>query len=310
MPLSYTRLMKKYHDCDYTHNDAEFAEMWQLLAESNGRDGRPFNWTFARLENWRFAAWDRAPEEFRGMVHLWRDETGRLAGFTITEHLDIGDDLELQTRPECRGVEEDMLAWLERRYAGERERLDVTCFADDAERAERLTAHGFREVRPIGNFRAYDVSRPRPAVALPPGYRLSDLSEFADPATYARLERVAFDNDYLDANWYRGKSRAPHYDPRLHVIVLSAAGEPVSVAHGWLEEQFCTAEIDPVATHPDHRRRHLAQAAIVEAFNRLSARGARVAWIVSGAEPNPSNRLYERLEPAGLWTAHRWTKAL
>lgn len=302
--------MNTYTDHDYTYSDAEFAEMWQLLAETNGRDGRPFNWTFSRLENWRFASWDRSPEEFRGMAHLWRDGAGRLAGFTITEHLDIGDDLELQTRPDCRDVEGEMLEWLERRYAGERPELTVTCFTDDDRRAGVLRSRGFREARPIGNFRAYDVTRRRLPVPLPGGYRLSDLSEFADVAAYARLEAVAFNNEYCDERWYRGKSLSPHYDPRLHVIVLSPDGEPVSVAHGWLEEQFCTAEIDPVCTHPYHRRKHLAEAAITEAFNRLSARGGRVAWIVSGAEPNPSNRLYERLEPTGLWTAHRWAKAV
>jgi ribosomal protein S18 acetylase RimI-like enzyme len=297
-----------YYDCDYTHSEAEFAEMWRLLAETNGRAGRPVNWTFARLENWRYASWDRALEAFRGMAHLWRDGDGALAGFTITEHLDIGDDCELQVRPEARAVEGEMLDWLERRYAGERPELTVTCFAADDERAGRLRARGYEDAGPIGNFRTYDLARPRPAVPLPPGYRLSDLAEFTDYAAYALLERVAFNNEYIDLNWYRGKSLAPHYDPRLHVVVLSPDGAPVSVAHGWLEDEYGTAEIDPVATHPDHRRRHLAEAAITEAFNRLTARGARLAWIVSGAEPNPSNRVYERLEPIDLWTQHRWKR--
>lgn len=300
--------MTAYIDCDYTHADSEFAEMWQLLAQTNGRTDRPFNWTFARLENWRFASWDRTADDFRRMAHLWRDGAGDLAGFAITEY---GDNVfDLQIRPDARAAEPGMLAWLEGRYAGERPELAVTCFADDDYRAGLLRARGYREVRPIGNFRAYDLSRPRPTVTLPPGYRLSDLSEYTDYATYAALEGVAFENDYVDERWYRAKSHAPNYDPRLHVIVLSADGEPVSLAHGWADGQFATAEIDPVATHPDHRRKHLAEAAIIEAFNRLTARGTRVAWIASGAEPNPSNRLYERLAPTGLWTLHRWTKAL
>ena len=302
--------MTTYTDYEYTHCDAEFTEMWQLLAETNGRTGRPWNWTFARLENWRYASWDRTPDEFRGMAHLWRDSSGQLAGFTITEHLDIGDDLELQVRPECRDVEGQMLDWLELRYAGVRPELTITCFADDDARAERLRERGFRETKPIGNFRSYDLGKPRPPVTLPLGYKLSDLSQFTDAARYAALERSAFGSDYLDERWYRAKSRAPHYDPRMHVIVLSPEGEPAAVAHAWAEGQFRTAEIDPVCTHPDHRRKHLAQAAITEALNRLSTCGMRVAWIVSGAEPNPSNRLYERLGPSATWTANRWSKTV
>lgn len=191
-----------------------------------------------------------------------------------------------------------------------RPELTITCFADDDARAERLRERGFRETKPIGNFRSYDLGKPRPPVTLPLGYKLSDLSQFTDAARYAALERSAFGSDYLDERWYRAKSRAPHYDPRMHVIVLSPEGEPAAVAHAWAEGQFRTAEIDPVCTHPDHRRKHLAQAAITEALNRLSTCGMRVAWIVSGAEPNPSNRLYERLGPSATWTANRWSKTV
>jgi hypothetical protein len=291
----------------YTNSDAEFAEMRRLLADSNAALGWPLNWTFSRLDNWRYASWDRTDDEFRQLAQLWR-KGERLLGFTVLE----GPDgwLTLQVRPEARALEPAMLEWAEARFQGERSVLEVVCAADDHRRIELLSARGYTLQGPAENMRAYDPALPRDPVALPPGYAFSDLAMFTDSAAYCQLERVAFNNDYIDGNWFRGKTSAPGYDPRLHVIVLSPQGAPVAVAHGWADETTGTAEIDPVATHPDHRRLHLAQAAILEAFRRLAARGVRVAWIGSGPEPNPSNLLYESLKPLKTWRYQQWAKAL
>jgi ribosomal protein S18 acetylase RimI-like enzyme len=299
--------MANIADFPYTHTEAEFNEMRRLLADSNAAAGWPLNWTFARLDNWRYASWDRTEDEFRQLAHLWR-EGQQLAGFAILEHPD--DSLTLQVRPEARDVEPAMLAWAETHFRGARAELEVICADDDPWRMTLLTDRGYTDRGPAENMRAYDPAAPRDPGALPPGYTLSDLATFTDATAYCQLERVAFNNDYIDLNWFRGKTAAPGYDPRLHVIVLSPAGAPVAVAHGWADAATGTAEIDPVATHPDHRRRGLAQAAILEAFRRLAARGVGVAWIGSGPEPNPSNLLYESLGPLRTWRYRRWAKAL
>ena len=291
----------------YRNSDAEYWAMRRLLAEGNAAAGWPLNWTFARLDNWRYASWNRTADEFRQMAHLWH-AGGRLVGFTILEGAD--DWLSLQVRPDARAIEPAMLDWAEAHFRAQRPKLELICAADDSRRQQLLSARGYRDRGPAENMRAYDPTQPRSPVALPPGYRLSDLATFTDSAAYCELERVAFNNDYIDGNWFRGKTAAPGYDPHLHVIVLSPEGAPVAVAHGWADAATGTAEIDPVATHPDHRRRHLAQAAILEAFRRLAARGVGVVWIGSGPEPNPSNLLYESLIPTQTWRYRRWARAL
>jgi len=299
--------MTHFTDHPYTPTDGEYIEMRQLLAESNA-DGAPRNCTFSRLENWRYASWDTTADEFHRMAHLWRDGDGRLAAFAIVEHAD--DPVTLQVRPEARAVEPAMLDWAERRFRDERAALEVMCLAGDEPREALLRERGYEDRGPAENLRAYDPARPRPLVPLPPGYRLADLTALPDPAPYIALERTAFNNDYIDERWFRAKTSAPTYDPTLHVIALAPDGSVAAVAHGWADAATGTAEIDPVATHPDHRRLHLAQAVIMEAFARLAARGVRVAWIGSGPEPNPSNRLYDSLAPERKWTVHLWSKPL
>ena len=103
------------HDFTYNHNDAEFKDMWELLVKSYAVTGKPHNWLFARLENWKYAKVDEPATFFMNNVHLWRNEAGELIGFCISEYGDNG--IHLQIHPEYRFVEADMLFWIERNWA-------------------------------------------------------------------------------------------------------------------------------------------------------------------------------------------------
>ncbi len=130
--------------------------MRRLLADSNAAAGWPLNWTFARLDNWRYASWDRTDDEFRQLAHLWRDG-GRLVGFTILEGPD--DWLTLQVRPEARDGEPAMLDWAEAHFRGTRAELELLCADDDRRRMALLAARGYTDRGPAENTRAYRPGR-------------------------------------------------------------------------------------------------------------------------------------------------------
>lgn len=294
-------------DTPYSHSDVEFDELWLFLASEYVLDPRPDNWTFSRLENWRYANVDRDDDWFRSQVHLWRED-GRLVGFTINEHGD--DPYYLHVRAGVEELEAAMLDWLEMQHAARAEPLQVMALQENLNRQRLLAARGYANQGLAENFRLYDVTYPRPPVPLPEGYRLISMAEFGDPVAYAALERAVFRNDFLDEAWFRGKSSAPHYRADLHVVALAPDGSLAASAHGWYAPRGRMAEIDPIGTHPDHRRRHLALAATTEAFNRLCAAGADLALIASAPEPNPSNLVYDSLVPVGKWTGNCWSRRL
>ena len=130
----------------YRNSDAEYWAMRRLLAEGNAAAGWPLNWTFARLDNWRYASWDRTDDEFRQLAHLWRDG-GRLVGFTILEGPD--DWLTLQVRPEARDGEPAMLDWAEAHFRGTRAELELLCADDDRRRMALLAARGYTDRGPV-----------------------------------------------------------------------------------------------------------------------------------------------------------------
>jgi mycothiol synthase len=298
--------MESIRDCAYTFSDTEFKEMWQLLIDCYSITGKLHSWPFAELENWHYATWDEPPEYFMDRVHLWRNEAGELVGFCTFYH----ETTYLQVHPEYRFIEAGMLDWVERNWGGEGARIETHAYQYDSERKKLLVQRGYEDLGAAGNMHVYDISRPYPVLDLPPGFRIESLAENGDYDDRVATERTVFGSDYLDRNWFKGKSSAPSYSFDWDLSVISPEGQHVAFALAWIDRQNRAAQIDPVGTHPDYRRRGFAKALLSECFGRLHAAGIRRAYIESAPEPNISNRLYDSLQPVERYQANRWVKRL
>jgi ribosomal protein S18 acetylase RimI-like enzyme len=296
----------KITDHDYTFSDAAFKEIWQFLVDSYSIAGKLHNWSIAELENWLYATWDEPPAYFIERLHLWRDESGELIGFCTFYH----EMTFLQVHPQVRFIESDMLDWAERSWGGERALIETQAYQYDAERKKLLVQRGYQDMGADSNLHVYDLSRPYPALDLPPGFRIESLAENRNYEARVATERLVFDSDYLDKNWFKGKSSAPSYSFDWDLSVISPEGQHVAFAVAWIDRRNKAAQIDPVGTHPDYRRRGLAKALLSECFRRLYAAGILCAYIGSAPEPNSSNRLYDSLQPVKRYTANRWVKRL
>ena len=203
-----------------------------------------------------------------------------------------------------------MLAWIEESWAGRRTQVEVFCWEHDAHRQATLTARGYVDHGECGRLREYDLSRDYPRPALPPGFAVKSLAEGGNIAGRIHTEALTFRSEAINAAWYQGKSSAPGYAPAWDWGLTAPSDEWVAFALAWPDSEYGVVEIDPVGTHPDHRRRGFAQAVLGELFRQLHAAGLLRAYIGSGGEPNPSNRLYESLGPARRWVEHVWRKNL
>ena len=298
----------KVRDYGYTHSDAQFRELWELLVKSYAITGRPHNWLFGRLENWKYASPEKPPTFFMSNVHLWRNEAGELVGFCISEY--GGQRIQLQIHPGYRFVEADMLAWIERRWAAGKAGVETYAYLYDTERQKVLMQLGYEDLGDNGYMRAYDVSRLYPVVDLPQGFHIESLAENGNYSSRIAVESKTFNNAAINQEWFDGKTTALSYSFDLDFIVVSPEGEHVAFCVAWIDPQNQIAEVDPVGTHPDHRRRGFAKAVVSECFRRLRARGVRYAYIGSAPEPYVSNRLYESLQPIEKYQQNRWVKRL
>lgn len=296
------------YDHKYTHSDSEFGELWNLLIESYGITGKPYNWLFGRLENWKYANPEKLEAFFADNVHLWRNESCELVGFCISEY--GNDKIHLQIHPDYRFVEADMLSWIEHSWAKGKESIEVFAYQCDTDRQKLLKQSGYEDLGDDGYMRKYDISKPYPVVEIPAGFRIGALAEYGNYSGRIATESKTFQSDSLNQQWFDGKTSAPGYSFDQDFSVVSPEGEHVSFCLAWVDHKNQVAEIDPVGTHPDYRRRGFAKAVIGECFRRLGAAGVRYAYIGSAPEPYISNRLYESLKPVGKYQENRWAKRL
>lgn len=298
----------KVRDYEYTHSDAEFKELWELLVESYTITGKPHNWFFARLENWKYASPEKPSTWFMSNVHLWRNEYDNLIGFCISEN--GRNSIHLQIHPHYRFLEADMLSWVEGSWAKDKECVETYADLYDTERQKLLTQLGYEDLGDNGYMRAYDVSKSYPVVDLPQGFNIQTLAENGNYSSRIAVESKTFNSAAINQEWFDGKSSAPSYSLDLDLFVVSPEGKHVAFCLAWIDPKNQIAEVDPVGTHPDYRCRGFAKAVVSECFRRLRARGVRYAYIGSGPEPNVSNRLYESLKPIEKYQENRWVKRL
>jgi ribosomal protein S18 acetylase RimI-like enzyme len=133
-----------------------------------------------------------------------------------------------------------------------------------------------------------------------------NLEERARVMGCAFRSNFVLDQDYL-LKWDAAR-QAPGYRPYLELAVVQDQKVFAAVCFGWIDLRNMVGELEPVGTHPGYRRRGLASAVITEGFHRMASMGIKRAFIASGAEPNPSNRLYESLHPVQKQVFEHWVK--
>jgi ribosomal protein S18 acetylase RimI-like enzyme len=140
-------------------------------------------------------------------------------------------------------------------------------------------------------FRALDVL---PTPTVPPGYRIRAVTGDADLERRVDVHRAAFAPSRVVVESYRNVTRAYPYRAAFDQVALAPDGSFAAFALGWLDEENAVGELEPVGTHPDHRRKGLAAAVSLAALGALANAGARGAVIYSNGGSEAS-RVYERI---------------
>lgn len=88
--------------------------------------------------------------------------------------------------------------------------------------------------------------------------------------------------------------RAWPYRAELDWVAVAPEGSFAANCLCWLDEENKIAEVEPVGTHPDHRRRGLAAAVCLAALRAARAAGAETGLVypVNGL---PAATLYESI---------------
>ena len=231
----------------------------------------------------------------RANTRLWLDDEDRTVAFAL---VDSYNNLhwELDPRGAAQGLESELVAWGEvcvrRAIAddGLPRTLDAACREDDTERIALLEREGFLR-QPIRSLRmARSLAEPIPLPHLPPGFRIRPVAGEHEAEPLVELHRTAFGTHSMTVEERLAMMRVPEYDPELDLVAVAPEGRLVA----YCLCSICREEIertgrsegstDPIATHPDHRRRGLAKALLLTGLTRLKSRGIETAVLGTSSE--------------------------
>ena len=282
----------------YSGYEKDYFDMRNLLIESYGKYEKPLNWLIGRLDNWRFAAFTARirtePYFYQRNAHLWRNDDGGLIGFFISEN---GKEyFELQVHPDYRFIEEDMLQWVFDDWSKGKNEIVTNIYVHDTSRAKLLEKFSFDCLGVVGVDYRYHLENYVDNVDIEGNFRIASFSESYDVESRSESERLTVGRDTLDREWFETKTIAPGYSSDWDLAVVSPDGQVAAFCVAWLDEENSVAEIDPVGTHPDYRKKGLAKALLTSCFVRLNRHGIKKAQIQGFSEP--AKNLYSSLMPA------------
>jgi ribosomal protein S18 acetylase RimI-like enzyme len=206
--------------------------------------------------------------------------------------------LVLLTHPALRRhLVEDVLDWFEaaaRPESGEHP-LSVQVLESDVLTVDAVTRRGYRPAADgVMSQLVTPLSPPPAEPELPHGYRVRTVRGDEDVDARTAVHRAAFAPSRVVPESYRRTMREWPYRADLDFVVEAPDGSFASFCLCWLDPGTRVGELEPVGTHPRHRRRGLARAVCRAGLRGLSTAGADTAVVYSVAG-SPAEALYRSL---------------
>ena len=267
-----------------------FAQTWRmqaLVAELWRQEG-------PKVENHvGDVAWQRfqhSGREGEWRIRLWEENGEPVAWAWVKRPASLQHEI----HPRHRGgaLHAELLDWFEAEV--EEDELRTSSLSTDTERLEALRSRDY-EVDPDARAFVYhaceldEVAEPE----VPDGYRLRTV-EPDDVGRRVELHRIVWAPSRVTVESFTNVQAAWPYRADLDCVAEAPDGALAAYCLAWLDPENRVGELEPVGTHPDHRRRGLASAVCRFAHHRLWEEGAEMAIVYSLAGSD-ATALYESI---------------
>ena len=249
-----------------------------------------------------------APERVE-RTRLWVTAGGRIVAAAMSE----GDrQIHPHVHPAFGHLLAEVIAWSEEAAAAAGDDRVLLHVWDHDEPTRRIAVErGYQQSTGWEVLRSLRLGTAvLPAPVVQPGYTVRATRREADDQAIADLLNAAFHRTIHRAadltNFHRW---APSF--RRELDLVADPGDGTLAAYAAVCWDSCNRHgiFEPVCTHPDHRRRGLARALMLEGMRRAHDLGAEVVDVGTG-DMDPANALYASLPFSETYRGRYWEKAL
>ncbi len=181
----------------------------------------------------------------------------------------------------------------------------------DDERTSLLEELGYEDLGVYEHNRIRPLDIPIPEYQLPDGYSIRHVSLPEDYEKYRDVVGSVFSHcgEYMTKRAAIKYSEASYWHEGLDLVAVAPDESFAAFTTVRLDSASGIAEFEPVGTHPDHRKRGLARAVIIEGLKRLEDYNLTMTCIPGAAPNEGATRLYDSLGFTRV-DVHAWRKFL
>ncbi len=289
--------------------EVDYERMQNLLRSNYPQNTSLINCTVGDIDWWRSTASD---PEIMQKVGLWETSTGELVAFTWPGE----GQVDIMCHPAHRAVEALILEHAEAEYRqhssnlAEASLLSCSSNASDTVRNELLQARGYRRSDEFFSFHQRSLVQLPVMPPLPDGYTIRSVQGEADLAERVAVHRAAFHPSRMTVEKHQRAMASSTYRQELDLVVVAPDGTFAAFTIVWLDDANQIGLFEPVGCHPEHQRRGLASAVMLEGMRRLQQAGATVAHVLSAADDSPGAHLYRALGFEAVDRIYIWEKQI
>ncbi len=290
--------------------DIDFDSVRKFLGEIYHIQRAFTNWLPTTLENVKFGpGGTEYLDEEDEYLKIWKD-SHQIIALSFTKP---SGACHLSVHPDYIIYANDIVLWMQERVkelkVDESVKMNIVIDDADEELISILSDLGFKKDEIEGDNQIRPLDSPVPDHTLPEGYSIRNAVIANEYEKYREVQVAVFPHiKSMSKNLLDTYSAASFYQEELDIIAVAPDGEFAAFCTARIDPVSKIAELEPVGTHPDHRKLGLGKAVICESFRRLEKYNPSAIVILGAAPSEGARRLYESVGFVIVGAAHYWTK--
>jgi mycothiol synthase len=275
------------------------------------------NWIPSELENLKFGpGGTEYRDEEDEYLKIWEafDEAQQNALRIIAvSYTKPSGNCWLSIHPNCTSAAREIVLWMQNRVKEmkgdkvEKVKMKLVVDDNDEELILLLSDLGFHKGEIEGDKQVRPIDLPVPTYSLPEGYTIRNAVIEKDFLKYREVQMTVFPHIVsMSMELLQLYSTASFYQKDLDIVAVDSDGKFAAFCTARIDPLSKIGELEPVGTHPDHRRQGLARAVICESLKRLEKYKPSAVVILGAAPTDGARRLYESVGFMNEGARHYW----